>query len=93
MLGMRADLFTDIEDGGDWQNCVKEIITGMIPKGSEPNSDDVATDSLMAGAAAAMRPINNASPVYSAWSPIRWATWEVGESSGCIHQWRGQDPS
>ena len=69
---MLAELMDDIERGGEWPEFMLELTTSMIPKETEPDSTSFSEREVMAGSAIAMRPINNASPIYSAWSSARW---------------------
>ena len=78
---MLAELLDDIERGGEWPEFMLELTTSMIPKETEPDSTSFSEREVMAGSAMAMRPINNASPIYSAWSSARWRA---------MTEWRGQ---
>ena len=49
-----------------------ELTTSMIPKETEKDSTNIEEKEVMAGSAMAMRPMNNASPIYSGWSSARW---------------------
>ena len=75
---MLVCLLDDIEKGGEWPAFMLELTTNMIPKETEPDSTNIEEEEVMAGSAMAMRPINNASPIYSGWSSARWramSTW------------------
>ena len=72
LVTMMAELLDDIEKGGEWPEFMLELTTSMIPKETEPDSTNFEEKEVMAGSAMAMRPINNASPIYSAWSSARW---------------------
>ena len=71
-MTMLACLVDDIEKGEDWPAFLLELTKSMIPKQTEPDSTDFEEKEVMAGSAMAMRPINNASPIYSGWSSARW---------------------
>ena len=78
---MMAELLDDIEKGGEWLAFILELTTSMIPKETEPDSTNFEEKEVMAGSAMAMRPINNASPIYSGWSSARWRS---------MSEWREQ---
>ena len=72
LMTMLACLLDDIEKGWEWPAFLLELTTSMIPKETDPDSTTSDEEADMAGSAMAMRPINNASPIYSGWSSARW---------------------
>ena len=65
-----ACLLDDIEKGGEWPAFLLELTTSMIPKETDPDSTTTDEEEVME--AMAMRPINNAFPIYSGWSSATW---------------------
>jgi len=67
-----AMLLEDIEEGGDWPTFMGEIYTTMIEKEDDPDIMEVAAENFAVPEPLGMRPINNFSPWYSAWSKVRF---------------------
>ena len=67
-----VELLQDIEEGGPWPEFAEAVFTTMIEKTEDPNAMEVEAKLMMAPEPMGMRPINNFSPWYSAWSKARF---------------------
>ena len=65
-------LLEDIENGGNWPRFIKEVYTTMIEKEEDPDVMEIKASEFTLPRPLDMRPINNFSPWYSAWSKARF---------------------
>ena len=69
-------LLRDIEEGGEWPEFMEQVFTTMIEREEDPDEMEVDADKFVVPKPLDMRPINNFSPWYSAWSKARFKNME-----------------
>ena len=76
ILELFTELLDDIEQGGEWPTFMHQVYTSMIPKVKEESTEELESGRFATIDPLQMRPINNFSPWYSAWSKARFKDME-----------------
>eukprot|EP00973_Karenia_brevis_P094569 12423159-Karenia_brevis.AAC.1 len=71
-IAMAAQLFEDIEKGGEWPDIFKEVLTTSLKKEEDPKTEEVSAQTYLLPTVDKTRPINNLSPWVTAWQAARW---------------------
>ena len=81
-----ADAFNLVESGQPWPEICSSAIISTIPKEICTDAADISAGQILSGDGLSNRPITNMSPLYGAYSSVRFS-----EMSGWREQW--MDPT